>query len=293
MIFLLLTYLSNNKKVNYFRKVGEFMINIKENEFIELTKFLKTNYGINLTHKKNLIEGRLNNVLIEKGCKSFREYLDYVYSDITKNELTTLINKLTTNHTFFMREQEHFQFFKNQVLPSLATTVKDKDLRIWSAGCSSGEEAYTLAMIMQDYFAKKNILWDKKILASDISVNVLQTAEKGIYNVEGLQKISENWKLNYFNKIDNDTYRIDSKLKNEVIFRVFNLMDEFPFKRKFHVIFCRNVMIYFDQETKDRLIRKFYDMTEVGGYLFIGLSESLNRTENPYQYVMPSVYRKG
>lgn len=269
------------------------MININNDEFIELTKFLKNNYGINLTHKKNLIEGRLNNVLIEKGFNSFRKYLDFVYSDITKKELTTLINKLTTNHTFFMREQEHFKFFNNQVLPYLTTAVKDKDLRIWSAGCSSGEEAYTLAMIMQDYFAGEKGLWDKKILASDISVNVLQTAEKGIYNVEGLEKIPESWKLNYFNKIDDDTYKIDSKLKNEVIFRTFNLMDEFPFKRKFHVIYCRNVMIYFDQETKDRLIRKFYDMTEVGGYLFIGLSESLNRTQNPYQYVMPSVYRKG
>ncbi len=269
------------------------MINIKENEFIELTKFLKNNYGINLTHKKNLIEGRLNNILIEKGFNNFKQYLDYVYSDITKNELTTLINRLTTNHTFFMREKEHFEFFKNQVLPYLSSTVKDRDLRIWSAGCSSGEEPYTLAMIMQDHFETEKNLWDKKILASDISVNVLKMAEKGMYNIEALEKISKNWKLKYFNNIDNDTYKIDSKLKNEVIFRVFNLMDEFPFKRKFHVIFCRNVMIYFDQETKDKLIRKFYEMTESGGYLFIGLSEALNKTEIPYQYVMPSVYRKG
>lgn len=269
------------------------MINIKENEFIELTRFLKNNYGINLIHKKNLIEGRLSNVLIEKGFSSFKEYLNYVYSDITKTELTTLINKLTTNHTFFMREQEHFQYFKNQILPYLSSTVKDKDLRIWSAGCSSGEEAYTLAMIMQDYFAEEKGLWDKKILATDISVNVLKAAEKGIYSVEELAKVPESWKMKYFNNIDNETCTIDSKLKNEVIFRIFNLMDDFPFRKKFHVIFCRNVMIYFDQETKNRLIRKFYDMTEVGGYLFIGLSEALNRNENPYQYVMPSVYRKG
>ena len=269
------------------------MIKIKENEFIELTKFLKDNYGINLIHKKSLIESRLNNVLIEKGFNDFRKYLDYVYSDITKNELTTLINKLTTNHTFFMREQEHFKFFNNKVLPYLETAVKNKDLRIWSAGCSSGEEAYTLAMIMEEYFEGEKSLWDKKILASDISVNVLATADKGIYNAAGLEKISELWKLKYFNKIDNNTYKIDSKLKKEVIFRVFNLMDEFPFKRKFHVIFCRNVMIYFNQETKENLIRKFYDMTEVGGYLFIGLSESLNKIESGYKYVMPSVYRKG
>lgn len=268
------------------------MINIKENEFIELTKFLKNNYGINLTRKKNLIEGRLNNVLIEKGFNSFRQYLDYIYSDSTKNELTTLINKLTTNHTFFMREQEHFQFFKNTVLPYLSDCVKDKDLRIWSAGCSSGEEAYTLAMIMEDYFAEKSYLWDKKILASDISVNVLQAAEKGIYNLEDLKNIPEGWKSKYFNSIDKNIYKINPKIRNEVIFRVFNLMDEFPFKRKFHVIFCRNVMIYFDQKTKDRLIRKFYDMTEDGGYLFIGLSEAINKTEVPYEYVKSSVYRK-
>jgi len=269
------------------------MISIKENEFIELTKFLKNNYGINLTRKKNLIEGRLNNVLIEKGFNNFREYIDYIYSDNTKNELTTLINKLTTNHTFFMREQEHFQFFKNTILPYLSERVKDKDLRVWSAGCSSGEEAYTLAMIMEDYFAEKSYLWDKKILASDISVNVLQAAEKGIYNLEDLRKMPESWKIKYFNKLDKDTYQINSKLKNEVIFRVFNLMDEFPFKRKFHVIFCRNVMIYFDQETKEKLIRKFYDMTEEGGYLFIGLSEAISKTEVPYEFVKSSVYRKG
>ena len=275
------------------REVGEIMINIKENEFIELTKFLKNNYGINLAQKKILIEGRMNNVLIEKGFDSFRKYMDYVYADKTKNELTTLINKLTTNHTFFMREQEHFQFFNNQVLPYLESTVRDKDLRIWSAGCSSGEEAYTLAMIMQEYFAEEKGLWDKKILATDISVKVLQKAGRGVYGGESLEKIPINWKIEYFNNIDNDIYKIDSKLKNEVIFRVFNLMDQFPFKRKFHVIFCRNVMIYFDKETKDKLIRKFYDMTEVGGYLFIGLSESLNKTESGYKYVMPSVYRKG
>lgn len=273
-------------------KVGENMINIKQNEFIELTMFLKNNYGINLEHKKNLIEGRLSNVLVEKGFNNFREYLDYVYSDRTKNELTILINKLTTNHTFFMREEEHFRFFNNNVLPYLRNTVKDKDLRIWSAGCSSGEEAYALAMVIEDFFAEEKSLWDKKILASDISVNVLERAEKGIYNIEALVKISKNWRDKYFDKIDDDTYKIDSKLKNEVVFRVFNLMDKLPFKRKFHVIFCRNVMIYFDKETKEKLIRKFYDMTEVGGYLFIGLSESLSVIENPYNYVMPSVYRK-
>lgn len=269
------------------------MISINENEFKELTQFLKGNYGINLINKKNLIEGRLAPILIKKGFKSFREYLDYVKADTTKCELTTLINKLTTNHTFFMREAEHFRYFKDKVLPYLHSTVKDRDLRIWSAGCSSGEEPYALAMIMEDYFAAEKGLWDKKILATDISVHVLETAEQGIYSSEALTNIPKSWEINYFNNINNNTYTVNKKIKNEVIFRVFNLMDEFPFKRKFHAIFCRNVMIYFDKETKDRLVRKFYNMTEPGGYLFVGLSESINREEIPYNYVMPSVYRKG
>lgn len=272
---------------------GGVMIKINDNEFKELTKFLSYNYGINLTQKRNLIEGRLSNVILDKGFHSFREYLDFVYSDITKNELTILINKLTTNHTFFMREVEHFYYLKNIVLPYLYSNISSKDLRIWSAGCSSGEEAYTLAMLMQDYFGNEKYLWDTKILATDISVNVLQKAIDGVYSYEELDKIPQSWKVNFFDKIGDEYYKINDTIKKEVIFRVFNLMDEFPFKKNFHVIFCRNVMIYFDKETKEKLIKKFYDMTEWGGYLFIGLSESLSRTEIPYNYIMPSVYRKG
>lgn len=269
------------------------MISISDNEFNELTTFLKTKYGINLNHKKNLIEGRLTNVLIEKGFHNFREYLDYVFGDITKNELTVLINKITTNHTYFMREAEHFSYFKETILPSLEYSVKDKDLRIWSAGCSSGEEPYSLAMIMEDYFGEEKSRWDKKILATDISVQVLEKAESGVYGLEDLKNVPNHWLTQYFTNINTDNFQIISSLKEEVIFRTFNLMDPFPFRRKFHVIFCRNVMIYFDKVTKEKLIQKFYDMTEPGGYLFIGLSETLNRDVVPYKYIMPSVYKKG
>ncbi|AKN31866.1 chemotaxis protein CheR [Clostridium carboxidivorans P7] len=270
------------------------MIHIKQDEFKELTDYLKSNYGINLTKKKILIEGRLNNILIEKGFKNFRDYLNFLFNDMSKNELTLLINKLTTNHTFFMREAAHFQYFKNEVLPYLESKVKDRDLRIWSAGCSSGEEPYTLAMILQDYFQGNKAAWDKKVLATDISVNVIHTGERGIYSKESIENIPASWKLNYFNKIDNDNYQVSDKLRKEVIFRIFNLMDEvFPFKKKFHVIFCRNVMIYFDAKTKMELVNKFYKMTEPGGYIFIGHSESISRDETDYRYIMPGVYRKG
>ncbi len=269
------------------------MIEIKDSEFRELTSYIKNNYGINLSQKRNLIEGRLSNMLIEKGFTNFLEYIQYIFADPTKMEITSLINKITTNHTFFMRETDHFTYFANKVLPYLQATNKQKDLRVWSAGCSSGEEPYTLAMIMADYFGEEKKIWNTQLLATDISVKVLDLAEKGAYPLEVLQELPGNWRANYFKRVHKDVYQIEDKIKKDVIFRIFNLMDEkFPFKQKFHVIFCRNVMIYFDQQTKRELITKFYDMTESGGYLFIGHSESISRDETRYQYIMPAVYRK-
>ncbi|MGH4138686.1 CheR family methyltransferase [Clostridium sp.] len=270
------------------------MIILKDSEFRELTGYMKTNYGINLIEKKILIEGRLSNMIIEKGFSNFSDYLKFVFKDFSGNEISTLINKLTTNHTFFMREADHFEYFRDTVLPYLELSSKTKDLRIWSAGCSSGEEPYTLAMIIADYFGTSKPMWNTKILATDISQKVLETAEKGVYSGDAVITIPKCWGLRYFNKIKDENYQISEKIRNEIIYRNFNLMTEiFPFKKRFHVIFCRNVMIYFEPKTKMELINKFYDMTEPGGYLFIGHSESVNKDETKYKYIMPAVYRKG
>lgn len=270
------------------------MITLKESEFRRLIEYMHRNYGINLMKKKALIEGRLNNLLIEKGYKNYSEYLNVVFADTTGTEMAFLINKLTTNYTFFMRERDHFQYFKDRVLPYLEETVKDKDLRIWSAGCSSGEEPYTLEMILSDYFEDKKYLWNTDVLATDISERVLKVAVNGIYPEEALTDVPNFWKFKYLKKIDKENYQISNEIKSKVIFRIFNLMEErFPFKKKFHVIFCRNVMIYFDYETKMKLINKFYNMTEPGGFLFIGHSESINGEECGYKNIMPAVYRKG
>jgi chemotaxis protein methyltransferase CheR len=269
------------------------MIAISNKEFKELTEYIQLNYGVNLSRKRHLIEGRLANLLIDKEFKSFAEYLRHVFTDHSKLELTDLINRLTTNHTFFMREANHFDYFRDTVLPILKSTTAKKDLRVWSAGCSSGQEPYTLAMIMKDFFGHEKSLWDTKVLATDISVQALAIAEKGVYSEEGVQDLPAIWKASYFHKMDQQNFQVVNKLKAEVVFRVFNLMDGvFPFKKKFHVIFCRNVMIYFDHKTKMQLIDKFYDLTESGGYLFIGHTESIGRSETAYRYVMPAVYRK-
>jgi chemotaxis protein methyltransferase CheR len=273
---------------------GDPMVAITEKEFRQLADYIHNNYGIFLKEeKKTLVTGRLYNVLVESNCRNFTEYLKLIQSDKTGKEVTKLLNKITTNHTFFMRETDHFDYFKDKILPCLQKTVRDKDLRIWSAGCSSGEEPATLAMIINDYFGRDKVWWDTKVLATDISDRALQIAKLGKYSNEQLASLPMNWRNNYFRKTNNENSVLIDNIRNEIIYRKFNLMDEvFPFKKKFHVIFCRNVMIYFDNKTKMNLVNKFYELTEPGGYLFIGHSEALNRGETRYKYVMPAVYRK-
>ncbi len=270
------------------------MIEITDKEFKQLSAYIKNNYGIHLREeKKMLLMGRLQNVLIQKNINSFKDYYDYVVSDKTGSASAELINKVTTNHTFFMREADHFNFFRDQVLTDLINTIKDKDLRIWSAGCSTGEEPYTLAILIDEVLGMSKVFWDTKILATDISTKVLEEAQRGIYSSEKIATLPAKWKLSYFKEIKDNYYEVTDKIKQEVIYRKFNLMEKaFPFKKKFHVIFCRNVMIYFNAETKNELVNKFYDSLEYGGYLFIGHSESLNREETQLKAIMPAVYRK-
>lgn len=267
------------------------IININEKEFNRITNFMKLNYGIDLSRKRHLIEGRLNNSLLLKGFSTYDSYFDYVFSN--SHELTELINTLTTNHTYFMREPEHFEFFKNTILPYFEKTIKDRDLRIWSAASSTGEEAYTLAMIIADYFGDKKSLWDTKILATDISKKVLNVGKRGVYPSETLEKLPKEWKEKYFKKLDSNFYEVIPKIRNEVIFAQYNLMNEtMPFKKKFHIIFCRNVMIYFEKETKKQLVERFYKHTADKGYLIIGLSENLDNLKADYSFIKPSVFRK-
>jgi chemotaxis protein methyltransferase CheR len=270
------------------------MITITDNEFDQLSAYIKTNYGIYLKReKKTLVIGRLQNVLVQNGFQSFSEYYDYLIRDKTGLAVSTLLDKITTNHTFFMREADHFTYFKDTVLPYIISGATERDLRIWCAGCSSGEEPYTLAMIIDEVLGKEKVFWDAKILATDISTKVLEKARRGVYGNKEIDTLPSKWKLAYTTKVDGEKSAIIDKLRNEVIFRKFNLMENvFPFKKQFHVIFCRNVMIYFDEKTKNTLVNKYYDLLVPGGYLFIGHSESLNRETTRFKYIQPAIYRK-
>lgn len=269
------------------------MLEITDKEFLKLSDFIKLNYGINLgKEKKILLVNRLQNILIEHSLKNFTEYYNFIISDTTGNAVSTLVDKISTNHTFFMREEQHFNYFKDRVLPYLTSTTTNNDLHLWSAGCSTGEEPYTLAILIDQYLGLQKTLWNTKILATDLSSRVLENAIKGVYHPDQLSKLPDSWIKKYFRHCGANLEIVD-KLKSEVIFRRLNLMDEiFPFKKKMHVIFCRNVMIYFDKVTKKALIDKFFKITEPGGYLFIGLSETIDKNETAYKCVGPSIYRK-
>lgn len=269
------------------------MILMTNKEFDMLAAYIKQKFGVNLgLEKKALVQGRLHKIMANMNFISVKEYYDYLATDKTGKADVELVNAITTNHTFFMREPSHFEYFSNHVLPYLYKIVKDRNLRIWCAACSTGEEAYTLAMLIQDFFSIRSQGWDTKLLATDISLNALAIAKQGSYSAEALSSIPKKWRNIYFKKQINDNYQAIEMLKNEVIYRQFNLMNgQFPFKKKFHTIFCRNVMIYFDTPTRQTLVRKFYDYLEPGGYLFIGHSEVLDRS-NAFKCIMPAVYRK-
>ena len=268
---------------------------MQEKTFCDLAAYIKDKFGICLgREKKTLLEGRLVKILTRLRLDSAEAYYDYLLQDTSGLADADLINAVSTNHTFFMRETDHFQCFSDSALPYWYERIRDRDLRTWCAACSTGQEAYTLAMLISDFFALKEHDWDTTLLATDISAAALAAARRGIYESRTVAQLPERWRKLYFQRLDSAHVQVAAKLRQEIVFRQFNLITpHFPFRRKFHVIFCRNVMIYFDKPTRRALVDRFYQSLEPGGYLFIGHSEVLDRRETPFEYLRPSVYRKG
>lgn len=267
---------------------------LSDSEFELFRTHIKQRYGINLSdQKKSLVYSRLRGILEERGFKTFKDYYNKLLSDKDGDLTKEFINKITTNHTFFMREKEHFDFLTNRILPEIEERhKKTKDIRLWCAACSSGEEAYMLQMILQEYFANKPG-WNTEILATDISNTVLNKAYRGIYPKDSLDVIPELWRKKYFKAYDSHHMVAENILKQNITFARFNLIeDNFNFKNLFQVIFCRNVMIYFDANTRSTLVNKFYNVSESGAYLFIGQSENLSYSNTKYKYATPAVYKK-
>lgn len=267
---------------------------LSDEEFLRIAGHMKQHYGIDLSQKKIIINGRLENYIRKGGFHSFSEFMNAVEHDETGQQEKMLVNFLTTNHTYFMREFEHFDYFRQVVLPWLKEKEsRTKDLRIWCGAASSGEEPYMIAMVLSEFFGLERDQWDTKILATDISTKVLQKAVAGVYNEEQLDRLPEQWKRHYFKALPGgDKYIVKDELKKEVIYRQFNLMDPLPFKKKLHTVFLRNVMIYFDDATKRDLVQRVYNALEPGGYLFIGTTETLDRNSTQFRIIQPSIFRK-
>ncbi|MCB2183630.1 MAG: chemotaxis protein CheR [Desulfobulbaceae bacterium] len=273
------------------------MMAITDDEFARLRGLVYDRFGINLTkEKRSLLVGRLQKLLKATGFTSFKSYYDYLSTDKTGKALDELINRVSTNYSYFYREEAHFDFFKKNALPAIIkkqTRLNSKDIRIWTAGCSTGEEPYMLVMLMMEYLGINYNGWNGGVLATDISNTVLEVAGKGIYPEDRTSKVPAGLKKKYFICRDNSQNEVVDRVKKEVTLRRFNLMNkEFPFKRPFHMIFCRNVMIYFDKPTRDALILRFHRYLEPGGYFFIGHSETIGRDQDLFKYIMPACYQR-
>ena len=286
-----------NKKDNFSEIKSQSWIEITNKEFEAIRKLVYDKLGINLTEEKRaLVSGRLQKLLRKEKFNTFSDYYDCVLKDKSGHALSTLANTISTNHTFFYREKDHFDYFQKIVLPEIENQCKlekSNDIRIWSAGCSSGEEPYMLVILMMEYFGKNYGKYNSGVLATDISEDALNKAIQGVYSDERINELPQYFKKKYFNKLPDGNWEISNTVRSEVIFRRFNLMNkQFPFKKQFHSIFCRNVMIYFDLPTRQELVDKFYKFVRPDGYLFIGHSETLQSLDSSFSYVSPAMYKK-
>jgi chemotaxis protein methyltransferase CheR len=269
---------------------------LKDSDFEKIHRLVYEQCGINLHKgKKELVKARLGKRLRQGNFKSFADYYRYVTTEDGASELVTMIDSLSTNLTSFFREDSHFQKLR-EIVPMIKTANNGRcrpKLRVWSAGCSTGEEPYSIAMVLNELVNGYNI--DMKILATDISTKVLKAAVNGIYPKERTKNIPTQLLRKYFQIGQKDWdghYRVKKELRDIVKFMRFNLMEDLQSNNVFDVIFCRNVMIYFDKVTQNNLVNRFYDCLKKGAYLFIGHSESLTGLTHRFKYIEPSVYRK-
>ncbi|MCX7604368.1 MAG: protein-glutamate O-methyltransferase CheR [Bryobacteraceae bacterium] len=262
-----------------------------EREFRELRELARRTFGLDLKPgKEALVHARLARRVQELGLGSIAEYIEAVKADRTGLELERLINALATNHTSFLREPQHFALLRERILPELAPRAS---FWIWSAGCSTGEEPYTILFTAAERLGAR--IGAMRLLATDISTRALEKAQAAIYPAERLQGLPPGWPQKYFQRGTGrweGSVRVKPEWRARVDFRRLNLMEDFSFLPRMAVIFCRNVMIYFDKATQERLVRRFEDRLEPGGWLLIGHSEGLMGVRHGLEYVMPAVYRK-
>lgn len=275
-----------------------FKAELSESDFQVFSRFIYAEYGIKMPPiKRIMLQGRLLKRIRELNMSSYSEYKEFFFSkEGQEKELLHFLNVVTTNKTDFYREPVHFNFMNDTVLPAFRNQNQNgTPFKVWSAGCSSGEEPYTISVVLNEY-ERFNPLFRYEILGSDISTQMLEKAAKGVYQANKLITVPMELKKRYFLKSkdpNNQTVRVHPLLQKNMRLTYLNLMDQsYSVKEMFDVIFCRNVLIYFDRPTQEKVINKLCLQLKPGGYFFIGHSESLSGMDVPLDHIKPTIFRK-
>lgn len=265
--------------------------------FARFKEFIETNLGIKIPpSKKIMLESRLAKRLRALKMSTYEEYCDYVFGPQGfEREIQQLIDSVTTNETDFFRENNHYEILESRILPELILEKKLSELNIWSVAASTGQESYTLSMVMEE-FSRTRSPFKYRILGTDISEKVLQVAETGIYTEHQAAKIPNALKQRYCLRSKNPeqkTIRFKPEIRGRILFRKMNLMDdEYPIKKQYHIVFCRNVFIYFDRPTQKKVLERICSHLASGGYLFMGHSENIGHVQLPLRSIASAVYQK-
>lgn len=268
--------------------------NITEQEYEYVRKLVYDHCRINLgPNKKELVMARLSKRLRACNLGTYQAYIQLLQSPSGKSEMGNLIDAISTNHTYFFREGEHFAYLMENILPEFNAQQPASQFRIWSAACSSGEEPYSLAILLNEHFGIQHNRW--AIEASDISAKILKKAHDGVFAKERIDRIRKDWLHRYFLKGNGKfagLYQFHPQVRRNLTFRLLNLMTPtFPFNQHFNLILCRNVMIYFDRPTQEDLVNRLVKHLIPGGHLYIGHSESLNAIKHPLKLIKPAIYQ--
>ena len=270
---------------------------LSDDDFKFICEFVYQRSGIVLAdNKREMVYRRFTRIVRERKLSAFSDYCELLRQQPEQEE-NYFINAITTNLTSFFREQHHFEYLKEHEIPQLLKqNVHKKRIRIWSSASSTGEEPYSIAMTILEAMEHKLSAWDVKILATDIDSNVLTTCKNGIYESKKLGDLSEHYKKKYFHKglgeANQNKYKVDKKLTNLLTFKQLNLLHEWPMKGPFDVIFCRNVIIYFDKTTQQDLFARYYQLLAPGGLLMLGHSENLGNYQQYFETVGRTMFRK-
>ncbi|VAW85614.1 Chemotaxis protein methyltransferase CheR [hydrothermal vent metagenome] len=266
----------------------------RQSDFERIKKQIFDMTGISLSDaKKDMVYGRLSRRIRDLGLTDFKDYCDLV-AEPDSDELNNFINAITTNLTSFFREDHHFKFLVETALPDVMKKNREsRKIRIWSAGCSTGEEPYSLGIVLKEALPRKHN-WDIKILATDLDTDVLAKAQRGIYDLDRINGLAESRQKKWFSRGTGKQagfVKVTDEIKNLISFKQLNLMSEWPMKGSFDIIFCRNVVIYFDKPTQRILFQRYAELLSESRYLFVGHSESLYKVSTQFKLIGNTIYQ--